>query len=251
MTGYEIADLSVSIIICGLLLTFIILKIKKKFVWFAFTFESVLLLLFGFLHMDVSFYVTLALFIVTMGVTLFTNIQEVKKLFAVSVQRISVNNKSLSKDDKQKLITNITTAVQWLSDNKTGALITFERSVSLDKYIDSGTVINCPITPEILETIFYEGTRLHDGAVIIRGDLIVAASVFFTSTTKNLVGKYGARHRAALGISESSDALTIVVSEETGRISLAYGGTLETVKYDDFERVFTSFIIPSNNFGLD
>ena len=108
---------------------------------------------------------------------------------------------------------------------------------------DLGTIINCPFTPEIVETIFYEGTRLHDGALIIRNNIIVAASVFYPSTNKTLVGKYGARHRAAIGISEVSDAVTIIVSEETGRISIAYAGVLEQVKYDEFEKVFHTFMV--------
>ena len=102
--------------------------------------------------------------------------------------------------------------------------------------------INAPVTPELLETIFYEGTRLHDGAVIVKGNTIVCASVYYTPTTKALTGKYGARHRAAIGISEVTDAITVVVSEETGRVSIAYKGILEQVKLDEFPNIFRGML---------
>ena len=102
----------------------------------------------------------------------------------------------------------------------------------------NGTMINCPITPEIIETIFYEGSRLHDGAIIIRKDVIISAAVYYPSSTKAIVGKFGARHRAALGISELTDSVTVVVSEETGRISIAHGGMIDNVKLMEFEKIF-------------
>ena len=92
-------------------------------------------------------------------------------------------------------------------------------------------------------TIFYPGTRLHDGAVIIHGDMIKSAAVFFTPSTKAFTNKYGSRHRAAIGISEVSDSLTVVVSEETGRISFAINGQIEAVTSDDFLRVFENYMI--------
>ena len=91
-------------------------------------------------------------------------------------------------------------------------------------------------------TIFYPGTRLHDGAVVIHGNEIVAASVFYTPTTKPFAGKYGSRHRAALGISEISDSVTVVVSEETGRISFAVDGQLDAVDQESFLRVFENYM---------
>lgn len=145
--------------------------------------------------------------------------------------------------DKEKLIQDICTAVNWLSNNKVGALITFERDTPLDDFMKSGTIINCPVTPEIIETIFYEGTRLHDGAIIIKGDTIVAAAVYYPPSTKPIVGKFGARHRAALGISEVTDAITIVVSEETGRISITHAGIIDNVKNDEFETIFRKTIV--------
>ena len=107
--------------------------------------------------------------------------------------------------------------------------------------------MNAPITPELLMTIFYPGTRLHDGAVVVRRDLIMAASVYYTPTTKPLTGKFGSRHRAAIGISEVTDSVTVVVSEETGRISLAVAGELIHVTPDNFLRVLEDYIIAEEN----
>ena len=98
------------------------------------------------------------------------------------------------------------------------------------------------ITPELLVTIFYPGTRLHDGAVVIRRDQILAASVYYTPTTKPLTGKFGSRHRAAIGISEITDSVTVVVSEETGRVSLAYHGELIPVPPDSFLRTVEEYL---------
>ena len=147
--------------------------------------------------------------------------------------------------DRQELYKKIETAVMALSKSRTGALITFEKNTSLKDIIKNGVPVNAPVSPELLQTIFYEGTRLHDGAVIIHGDQIVAASVFFTPTTKPFAGKYGSRHRAAVGISEISDSVTVVVSEETGRISIAVNGELNTVDQANFLRAFETYMSES------
>ncbi len=144
--------------------------------------------------------------------------------------------------NREELYKKVETAVLALSKSRTGALITFEKNTTLKDIIKNGVPVNAPLSPELLQTIFYEGTRLHDGAVIVHGDMIVAASVFFTPTTKPFAGKYGSRHRAALGISEISDSITVVVSEETGRISIAADGELNTVDQDNFLRVFETYM---------
>ena len=140
---------------------------------------------------------------------------------------------SLSETDKLFNILNKT--VTDLSNSKTGALITIERKDNLTPFLStSGVSVDAPVSAELLETIFVNKTPLHDGAVIIRGNYIVAASVFYQPTQKALSGKYGSRHRAALGISEVCDAITIVVSEETGRVSFAIDGELTTIPVTDF-----------------
>lgn len=123
-----------------------------------------------------------------------------------------------------------------------GALITIERTNQLTDLLKNGSPINAPVSAALLTTIFYKGTTLHDGAVVIRDDTILAASVYFTPSTKPLTGKVGSRHRAALGISEVSDSVTIVVSEETGRISFAYHGALQPVTADDFKKTLVEYL---------
>ena len=115
--------------------------------------------------------------------------------------------------DRKALYKTIETAVIELSNNKVGALITFEKNTSLKEVIRNGVPVHAPVSVDLLLTIFYNGTRLHDGAVVIHGNEIVSAAVFFTPTTEPFAGKYGSRHRAAIGISEISDAITVVVSE--------------------------------------
>lgn len=113
-----------------------------------------------------------------------------------------------------------------------GALIVFEREVGLKNFIESGTTINSKISTQLLMTIFFDKTPLHDGAVIIKNDQIVAAGCYLPLSDSTAIDqKYGTRHRAALGIAEETDAVVVVVSEETGKISLAYDSKLYT-NYD-------------------
>lgn len=144
--------------------------------------------------------------------------------------------------DKEMIYELIYDAVSFMSKNKIGALITIERTTKLDNYTKNGVLLNAPLTSEMLTTIFYPGTRLHDGAVIIRGSFILAANVYYQPTTKPVLGKLGSRHRAAIGISEATDAVTIVVSEESGRLSLTYGGQLEPVYLDTFKQTLANYI---------
>ncbi|MEM7336850.1 MAG: diadenylate cyclase CdaA [Chloroflexota bacterium] len=114
-----------------------------------------------------------------------------------------------------------------LSQRRHGALIIFERDTGLQEYIDTGIVIHAEISPELLQTIFNKHTELHDGAVIIRGEKIEAASCVMPLSTSSLSDRQmGLRHRAALGISEVSDAVSVVVSEETGQVSIAHNGRI-------------------------
>lgn len=129
--------------------------------------------------------------------------------------------------EQSMAVSEITKAVANMSATKTGALIVFERETKLGDVISTGTLINAEVSAALLENIFVPNTPLHDGAVIIRGDRIYTAGCFLPLTSnKNLSRELGTRHRAALGISEASDALVVVVSEETGKISIALNGTL-------------------------
>lgn len=114
-----------------------------------------------------------------------------------------------------------------MSAEKTGALIVIERSTKLGEYIKSGTVVDAELSDFAIRNIFFKGAPLHDGAVIIRGERLYAAGCFLPlSQREDILKDLGTRHRAALGISENSDALVIIVSEETGTISTALNGNL-------------------------
>ena len=245
MDAKGIADIVVGVVLIAAIMGIALLIFRKKLIWLLFGIEMAGGAVCYFLGMYFSAIVFLAFFIVTAVLAGSINVGEVRSYLAnpVTIQAKEAQAKSVKDMDRAKLNKSITQAVKWLADNRVGAIITFERGVSLEKYMASGTMLNAPVTPELIETVFFEGTRLHDGAMIIRGNTIIAASVFFPTTTKTLVGKYGARHRAALGISEITDSVTIVVSEETGRISVAYSGVLEPIKYDEFEKVFQTFML--------
>ena len=114
-----------------------------------------------------------------------------------------------------------------LSDRRHGALIIFERDTGLQEYIDTGTQLNAIPTPELFLTIFNKNTELHDGAIIIRNKRLAAAACVMPLSTSSLKDRQmGLRHRAALGISEVSDAIAVVISEETGQLSIAHGGRI-------------------------
>ena len=127
----------------------------------------------------------------------------------------------------QSAVVAICDAAEQLSDTRTGALMVLERVNNLDEIIRTGTPLSADVIPEMLGPIFYEGTPLHDGAVIIRDGRIVAAGCVLPLSNNLEMGKdMGTRHRAGLGMSENSDAIIVVVSEETGIISLAKNGVL-------------------------
>jgi len=132
-------------------------------------------------------------------------------------------------DKEGMLISSVTLACQRLSERRHGALVVLERDIGLQEYADSGTMLDSKLSRELLETIFFPNTELHDGAVIVRdGRALAAACVMPLSAGKTHSGDrhLGLRHRAALGISEVSDAIAVVVSEETGRITIAHNGRM-------------------------
>lgn len=136
-------------------------------------------------------------------------------------------HKTLTVDEREKVVYEIINAVDYLKKNKIGALIVLERDYSLAQYIEPATKLYADISSELLISIFFPNNPLHDGGVIIQGDRITCAgSVFPTSNNQNLSKRLGTRHRAALGISEVSDAIAVIVSEETGRISIAVNSEL-------------------------
>ena len=136
-------------------------------------------------------------------------------------------HKVLTVDEREKVVYEITTAIDYLRKQAIGALMVIERDNSLNDYIESSKKIYADISAELLISIFFPNNPLHDGGAIIQGDRITSAgAVFPTSDSLKISKRLGTRHRAALGISETTDCISIVVSEETGRVSLAVDGEL-------------------------
>ncbi len=136
-------------------------------------------------------------------------------------------HKILTVDEREKLVYEIIQAVDYCRKSRIGALIVLERDISLSDYIDKAKPLYADLTNELLISIFFPNNPLHDGAVIIQGNRIsCAGAVFPTSNNIKLNKRLGTRHRAALGIAEETDAISLVVSEETGRISIAVKGEL-------------------------
>lgn len=136
-------------------------------------------------------------------------------------------NRTGEKDESEKTIEAITQCLQRLSRRRVGALVVFEQKTGLQEFVDTGIRLDAEISSGLLENIFEPNTPLHDGAVIIRGDRIEAAACILHVSDNNAISHdLGTRHRAALGVSENSDAMVLIVSEETGIISMAQAGRL-------------------------
>lgn len=136
-------------------------------------------------------------------------------------------HKVLTVDEREKVVYEIMQAVEYMKRNRIGALMVIERDYSLSQYIENANKLYADISSELLISIFFPNNPLHDGAVIIEGDKITCAgSVLPTSMNQSISKRLGTRHRAALGIAEVSDAISVVVSEETGRVSIAMDGEL-------------------------
>ena len=146
-------------------------------------------------------------------------------------KRLFDNDKKKGDNKSIDVIKEIIEAVKYLSKSHTGALIVFQQDLS-NTYHDVGTILNADVSTELLLTIFHVNTPLHDGAVVISGSKIISAGVLLPLTDDpKLSWKYGTRHRAAIGMTESSNAACLVVSEETGDVSVTMDGSLK--KYDD------------------
>ena len=141
------------------------------------------------------------------------------------------NSNQKQNDRKIDVVKELIESVKYLSKSHTGALIVFQSDLR-NTYTDVGTKLNADLSTELILTIFHPNTPLHDGAVVINGDKIISAGVLLPLTEDpKLSWKYGTRHRAAIGMTENSDAACLVVSEETGDVSVAIDGSLK--KYED------------------
>lgn len=156
--------------------------------------------------------------------------------------------KDMNKESAYATVHMLVDAVDDFSSTKTGALIAIERETMLTDIIETGVVLDSEISVRLLGNLFYEGSPLHDGAVIIRENRIYAASCVLPLTDKNIIGKnLGTRHRAGVGLSEVCDAFVIIVSEETGAISVARNGELKRfLDLKTLEKMLLEIYIPSD-----
>lgn len=179
------------------------------------------------------------------GLFIIVYAQEIKYSVGNIFSATKVNTVYSSKQEKKEIITILCNTADFLSQRKIGALITIEREDSLNNYIEKAIDIKSSITQELLTTIFTPGTACHDGAVIIRKNRIMCAGAYFPSTDKYNVPKFlGTRHRAAIGISERTDSLTVVVSEETGNISVALDGVINLqLTLDRLEEMLDHYLV--------
>lgn len=155
--------------------------------------------------------------------------------------------RDIGKDEMYATVHKIVDAVDDFSSTQTGALMAIERETMLTDICESGVIVDAEISVRLLGNLFYEGSPLHDGAVIIRGDRVHAASCVLPLTERQNIGKnLGTRHRAALGLSEVSDAFVIVVSEETGAISVAQDGEFRRfLDLKTLEKMLLDIYLPS------
>lgn len=141
-----------------------------------------------------------------------------------------------------RLINQLREAVEYLSKNKVGALITIENNDNIDNLRTDGVILDANISSSLLISIFNKYSPLHDGAVIIRDNKIYYAATFYKITKKSIDNQYGARHRAAMGISEICDATTIVVSEETGGVKFVKNGTFYNIRLEQFQEQLVKYL---------
>ena len=162
-------------------------------------------------------------------------------------------HKVLTVDEREKVVYEIMQAVEYFKKNRIGALMVIERDYSLQQYIEPAQKLYADLSNELLISIFFPNNPLHDGAVIIQGDRITCAgSVLPTSMNPNISKRLGTRHRAALGISEITDAIAVMVSEETGRISIGVGGELNyNLTIDDARMILISELQPKKETFYD
>lgn len=166
----------------------------------------------------------------------------------LALSKLSVKGKKYREiTEFDKFLDNISQSIYRMSERKIGALIVLENQDSLDEYVNKAVVMNAHFSPELLESIFTTTTPLHDGAVIIRGTTILSAATILplADDTSQLSRSMGTRHRAGLGISQQTDALIVVVSEESGKVSIARDGIMTRgVKIDRFKGIMRSIFTP-------
>lgn len=159
-------------------------------------------------------------------------------------KHLLIDNKKnkIGTSSKIRLINQVREAVEYLSKTKTGAIITIENNDIIDSFRTDGIILDANISSSLIISLFNKYSPLHDGAIIIRENKILYAATYYKITKKSIDNKYGARHRAAMGISEICDATTIIVSEETGGVTIAKNSIFTKVDMNEFQEKLIFFL---------
>lgn len=173
-------------------------------------------------EVSIFFGITIALLVILLVLVILIIIFRNRKTWTTINRKPHVT--ILTSSEKRMLSSLLSEAIIKLSEAKVGALVTIERNMSLAQYIELGIKIDSEVSPQLLQAIFLKESPLHDGAIIIRLGRIQCASTYFPLTNKKISSQYGSRHRAALGISEITDSVSVIVSETTGQVSIARDG---------------------------
>ncbi len=175
--------------------------------------------------------------------------QILEKVGSRNIKLLKVFNDPKQQSELEKAIDQTVTACSEMSQSKTGALIVFERNIRLDDMVRSGTTLDASVSSELLKNIFFVKAPMHDGAVIVRhGRILGAGCMLPLSKNVNLSRDLGMRHRAGIGMSENSDAVVVIVSEETGAISVAIGGMLKRhLKPETLSKLLRNELMPQED----
>lgn len=198
-----------------------------------------------FLDFKISFAFLKIIAFWSIGLLIILYGQEIKHLIENRLHNVTADKIFASEEDKLSLVKTIVDSAEYLSERKIGALICIERIDSLDSLINKAIYIKGKVSMELLTSLFYTGSATHDGAVIIRKNNIMCAGAYLPSTEKYDVPKsLGTRHRAAIGLSEKYDAITVIVSEETGKISITVDGIIQQdLSLDKLKEKLSQYLI--------
>lgn len=244
-----IVFLAVDLLLVCLLIFFIykILKIKLR-IRKVLVFILVVFLIYGITYVcdfQITFSILKTIAFWSIGILVIIYSQEIRHALESGLHNNANDNLYSSEADKMAIIKTIVDSAEYLSERQLGALITIERSDNLDSFINKAIYIKGKVSMELLTSLFYTGSATHDGAVIIRKNSIMCAGAYLPSTDKYDVPKsFGTRHRAAIGLSEKYDAVTVVVSEETGKISLTIDGIIKSdLTLDKLTELLSQYLV--------
>ena len=181
----------------------------------------------------------------SVGVLVIIYNQEIKHAIESGLSNNASGSVYSSDEEKMSVVNAIVEAASYLSERRIGALVSIERNDNLDSFINKAIYIKGNITEELLTSLFFVGSATHDGAVIVRKNFIMCAGAYLPSTDRYDVPKsLGTRHRAAIGLSEKYDAITVVVSEETGMVSVTVDGVIQMdLSKDRLREILSQYLL--------